>query len=148
MLRLLAVEVMHGISMMFLNANKANLLIKMDANINSAHLDYVHNHRIKIRHLSETMSSSFPPAKAYQRFKRALGHNLFVKAIMAISKTGKHKTTFAKGISEGQWNNFVNYKTSNGRDKPLPSTNAFYGNNLQVSEKAKLRNLKNWCVPP
>jgi hypothetical protein len=73
----------------------------MDANINSGDSDIIDNHRIKIRHLSETMYSNFPPSKGYQKFERALGHDLFVKAIMAIAKNGKHMTKFAKGIPEG-----------------------------------------------
>jgi hypothetical protein len=86
--------------------------------INNVDPETVDNHRIKIKQLTERMYPHFPPAKVFQRLERALGHNLFVKAIMAISKTAKNKTTLAKGIPKGQWDNFVQDKIRNRRDKP------------------------------
>jgi hypothetical protein len=88
--------------MMFLKSNKKLLLDKMDKNAENLSARTVSNHRAKINLLTGEMYPDFPPGKAFQKFERALGHNLFVKAIRAISKTGKNKTVFAKGILKAQ----------------------------------------------
>jgi hypothetical protein len=87
-LYVVSVEVMYQISMMFLRANKDNLLDKMKKNINNLDPDTMANHRMKIKQLTEQMYPNFLPGKAFQRNERALGNHLS-KAIMAISKNGK-----------------------------------------------------------
>jgi hypothetical protein len=88
--------------MMFLKANKELLLDKMEKNTKSLDHRTVSNHRTKINLLTTEMYPYFLPGKAFQKYERALGHNLLIKANMAVSKTGKNKTVFAKGIPDVQ----------------------------------------------
>jgi hypothetical protein len=104
--------------MMFLETNKELLLDRMQKDEINLSVNTVSNHRDKLKLLTERMYPCFAPAKAFQKFERALGHDLFVKAIMAISKTGKNKTLFAKGIPKCQWEKFVDDKVRKDREKP------------------------------
>ena len=109
MLRFVATEVMFRITMMFLKINAQELRDNIQANVQEFSDEIVTSHQSKILFLLEHMYPSIENdlAGEFKQLEQQVGHNLFVKAIMAISKTGVNKITFAKGIPPLQWNKFV-----------------------------------------
>jgi hypothetical protein len=115
MLRLVASEVMFRLSMMLLKTNKSLIFLKMDQNKDLSP-ETVKRHRDKMESLLSQMypksSSKYTDKQSFQKFERIVGHDLFVKAIMTISKA---KTRFAKDIPEVQWDKFVRDEKIEGR---------------------------------
>jgi hypothetical protein len=115
MLRLVASEVMFRLSMMLLKTNKSLIFLKMDQNKDLS-TETVKRHRDQMESLLSQMypksSSKYTDKQSFQKFERIVGHDLFVKAIMTISKA---KTRFAKDIPEVQWDKFVKDEKIEGR---------------------------------
>jgi hypothetical protein len=94
----LASEAMYRLTFMFLKINESSLVEKTKKNINKLPAATVKNHRRKISFFLRTMYPTFGPKEAFQKYKKYLGHDLFVKAIMAISKAGNNKGEFSNCI--------------------------------------------------
>jgi hypothetical protein len=109
--------------MMFLKTNEPFFLENMDKVLPT---ETVKRHGSQIQFLltqmyphSNSKGKLYTIPESFEKYEVILGHDLFVKAIMAMSKTGKNKTVFAKGIPQVQWDQFI--KEENEKHRPLPS---------------------------
>jgi hypothetical protein len=128
MLRVVASEVLFRMSIMFLKTNEPIFLEKMT---NVSPSDTVNAHRSQVQFLlkylypvSNSKGHVFTHSEAFEKCELILGHDLFVKSIMAMSKTGKNKSEFAKGIPEVQWDEFV--KNEEYKHRSPPSVNSYF----------------------
>ena len=119
MLRFVSVEVLFRLCMMALKRNSADLKTQMDINLRQFPSDIVSEHIIKMNTL---LDNFYPPDEGsknqFSRLEKLVGHDLFVKSIMAGSKSVSTKPQFSKDIPRFQWEAFVNAEVALGHLPP------------------------------
>jgi hypothetical protein len=80
----------------------------------------VKDHRCKIAFLIDKMHPPYDHKKAFQKYEKVLGHDLFVKSIMSLSKVGSNKLLLSKFIPVVQCNKFEQVFFPVRKNHPLP----------------------------
>ena len=120
-IRLLSIEVLFRVSMMFLKTNETKLKSQMAVQATKDGGDIVKVHSRKMEKLLTGMYPNKEGAKPKMLFEKSeswLGHDLLVKAIHTLSKSSTKCTVFAKKIPMVQWESFESEEEKKGRPKP------------------------------
>ena len=125
MLRFVSVEVLFRLCMMALKRNAADLKTQMEANLLQFPPDIVSD---RISKMGEVLAHFYPldegSKNQFSRLEKLVGHDLFVKSIMAGSKSVSTKPQFSRDIPRFQWEAFVNAEVALGH--PAPERNALF----------------------
>jgi hypothetical protein len=123
MVRMIAIENIFRMSLMYLKKNIKALRAGMDDNPNQLDQEIVEKHRKTMNNIVRGM---YPQGKnQLENFKQLelwLGHDLLVNGLAALGKTGgKHETrfrVFIKNIPEKDWKIYQQSEIDAGRDVP------------------------------
>jgi hypothetical protein len=121
MLRLVAIEALYHMRMMFLQTNKFALLSQLQKNPSKFDLKLVKIHKTKIESLlgdsCSPNAAGFGPKQDFETMEYWVGHDLFVKAIAFYTKNAKNKMVFSKQIPKRQWAEFETEEMAQNRPK-------------------------------